>query len=324
MGTTMPDTKFGSTILTVRGHLSGIRTVHSGSAPSRLRGLTVLGGPEDSTQPGQTRTRDWVISVRKDPVGRRRFILARATGSGHISISELAGQLDVSMETVRRDLAIMEANGLMHRTRGGAYPARNDRVRASAGHSESDPDADRIATVAAEKISGAHTVYLDEGPVIQEVASRIAERRLGDLIAIPDPLTVITPSLTAARLLAPAPGVAVIMLGGKVQPDLLATVDYSTLKPMADMTIDIAVMGSCGVSIDGGATTEDPDVSATKSHVMSLARQSCLLVRQSDFGKVSEFRFAEIGDFDLLITDSSVLSHEAKQLAALGPRVIRV
>ncbi len=63
-----------------------------------------------------------MVDVRKNPVDRRRFILARAACVGHIGVSELAGQLNVSMETVRRDLAIMEAHGLMRRTYGGAYP----------------------------------------------------------------------------------------------------------------------------------------------------------------------------------------------------------
>lgn len=262
------------------------------------------------------------MDIRRKAIDRRRFILTRAAETGHIGVSEMAGALRVSMETVRRDLAVMEANGLMRRTYGGAYPVNQYISTARPG--ESMEDAGRIAQAGVDQIGDAQSIYLDDGSLHQAVANVITERRLAHRLGILSSLVVLTPSLTAASLLARAPGVSVVMLGGLVRPETLATLGETTFGMIGKSPIDVAFMEATGVSVAGGATTEDRAISKVKSRVMSRARRRILLADQARFGLTSRCRFAGIGDFDYLITSSSLLAHEAKQYTALGPHVIRV
>lgn len=263
--------------------------------------------------------------VWKNPIDRRRFILARATGTGHIGISELAGQLNVSMETVRRDLAIMESDGVMRRTYGGAYPVPQH-VMSEHPVADSHADLRLIAAAGVELLdpTRSQVVFLDEGDLMQEVATLISTARLARPSDVAAPLTVITPALSVAALCAPAPGVSVVILGGRVHHETLAAYELTAVDGRSDFSVDVALMTSPGVTVACGATAANAASAVVKTQMSSIARQRLLLVPQSAFGRTSPWKFADIGDLDVIVTDSSLLAHEAKQYAALGPRVIRV
>lgn len=65
---------------------------------------------------------------------RRRLILAQARGSGHIAVTDIADELDVAAETVRRDLKVLEDHGLLRRTHGGAYPVEGAGFESNMAH----------------------------------------------------------------------------------------------------------------------------------------------------------------------------------------------
>lgn len=262
--------------------------------------------------------------VKKNPDARRRFIFDRATDVGHIGISDLAGQMNVSMETVRRDLAVMESNGLIRRTYGGAYPVRQASHKLLLSMGAAHPEVARIAAAGAEILVGARSVYLDGGDAVHALAALITARRVADPASCAQTLTVHTRSLTAASSLVTAPNVNVVVLGGRVRADTLATVVSAPPEDLSGVDIDFAVMAASAVSVEGGVTTDEADTCLVKSHLMTLAQQRVLLAPQSACGRTAAHRFADVGDFDLLITGSSMLAHEAKEYTALGPRVIRV
>src|SRR3954447_5775096 len=142
---------------------------------------------------------------------RRRLILAQARGAGHVAVTEIADELDVAAETVRRDLKVLEEHGLVRRIHGGAYPVEGAGFESNMDHRSGHrvPEKRRIAVAAVENLGDAETVYLDEGFTPQLVAD--------ELLQLQRPLTVVTSSLAAAGLLAPADNMSVILLGGRVR-----------------------------------------------------------------------------------------------------------
>ena len=132
---------------------------------------------------------------------RRRLILAQARGAGHIAVTEIADELDVAAETVRRDLKVLEDHGLLRRTHGGAYPVEGVGFRVQHRPPQQSPGSRRSAAsrvAAAEQLGPAETVYLDEGFTPQLVAE--------ELVNVGRPLTVVTSSLaTAGASSPPAP-----------------------------------------------------------------------------------------------------------------------
>ena len=249
---------------------------------------------------------------------RRRLILAQARGAGHIAVTEIADELDVAAETVRRDLKLLEDHGLLRRTHGGAYPVEGAGFETNMAYRSESwvPEKRRIAAAAADQLGPAETVYLDEGFTPQLVAE--------ELVALSRPLTVVTSSLATAGILAAAATINVILLGGRVRGRTLATVDHWATGMLADLVIDLAIMGANGVTRDRGLTVPDSAVAAVKAKAMAVSRRKVFVGIHTKFGITSFCRFSDVGDFETLITDTALSAHEGHRYSALGPQVIRV
>lgn len=249
---------------------------------------------------------------------RRRLILEHARGDGHIEVAELAVRLDVATETVRRDLKVLEEHGLVRRTHGGAYPVDGAAFETTMTHRSGHrvPEKRRIAMAAAENLGDAETIYLDEGFTPQLVAD--------ELIKLQRPFTVVTASLSVAGALAPVETMSVILLGGRVRGRTLGTVDYWATNMLSDLVIDLAILGTNGISRDRGLTTPDPAVSAVKHKVVAVSRRRLFVGIHTKFGTNSFCKFADIADFETLVTDTGLSTHDAHRYTALGPAVIRV
>ena len=237
---------------------------------------------------------------------------------GWVDVTELAERLKISPETVRRDLKVLDDHGLVSRTHGGAFPAQGSRYETSlslrARHQV--PEKRRIASAAAAALDDARTVFVDEGFTQELVAEEL--RRLDR------PLTVVTASLGVARIMAPAEQMSVIQLGGRVRERTMGTVDHWAIDMLSDMVIDLAIMGANGISLDRGLTTPDPALQALKQRVVLVSRRRVFVGISTKFGVRSFCRFADVTDFEKLITDNGLTAYDARRYSDLGPEVIRV
>ncbi|MEE1754703.1 DeoR/GlpR family DNA-binding transcription regulator [Streptomyces sp. SP18CS02] len=248
---------------------------------------------------------------------RRRAILDIARQDGSVAVNRLATELGVAKETVRRDLRALEEHGLVRRTHGGAHPVESAGFETSLASRTTRlvPQKSRIGAVAADLIGDAETVFVDEGFTPQLVAQALPRDR---------PLTVITASLAVASSLADAERTAVLLLGGRLRGATMATVDHWATRMLAGFVIDLAYIGANGISREYGLTTPDPAVCAVKAQAMRSARRHVFVGVHTKFGAVSFCRFAEVGDFEAIVTDGGLPSAEAQRYSLLGPQVLRV
>ena len=252
---------------------------------------------------------------------RRRHLLARARTDGHVGVTDAAVELQVSVETVRRDLKLLEAHGLVRREYGVAYPVESAGFESDLASRESKgaggllPEKQRIAAEAVQHIDDAETIFIDEGYLPQLLVRNLSTDR---------PLTVVTSSLPVASMLAVRPSCSVFVLGGRVRGRTLATVDHWATSMLSEFVIDLAFLGSNGISRTHGLTTPDPAVAAVKSAVVRASRRRIFIGAHVKFSAVSFARFAEVPDFEALITDTGLVPSEAHRYAELGPTVIRV
>ncbi|MGW0632192.1 DeoR/GlpR family DNA-binding transcription regulator [Streptomyces sp. NPDC002758] len=251
-----------------------------------------------------------------DTEERRRGILETARRSGSVDVGKLAADLGVSKETVRRDLNLLERHGLVRRTHGGAHPVESAgfETTLTARTTMHVPEKSRIATAAAELLGDAETVYIDEGYTPQLIAAALPRDR---------PLTMVTASLSTAGTLASAENINVLLLGGRVRGGTLATVDHWATRMLSGFAIDLAYVGANGISREYGLTTPDPAVSALKAEVMRVAKRRVFSGVHTKFGAVSFCRFAQVTDFEAIVTDAGLHSSEARRYALLGPQVIQ-
>jgi len=247
---------------------------------------------------------------------RRKQLLTLVRGEGHIVVSNMAAQLDVAVETVRRDLKLLEDRGLLRRTHGGAYPVHwaSDRLEQSA--SDSLTGMCRIAMATAPHFDGVATVFLDKGAIHQLIARQ--------LVWTPRPLAVVTASLINATILATAPYVQVILLGGRVDPTELDTVDHWTTTMLTHFAPDLAILGANGLSVEGGATVATSAAAALNKTAMYVSKKTIFVGDHLQFGVSETYRFATADEFDVIITDQSLPVEDAQRFAAKGLALSRV
>jgi DeoR family transcriptional regulator, fructose operon transcriptional repressor len=248
---------------------------------------------------------------------RQHRIVALARRHGEVDVAKLAAELAVSAETIRRDLRLLEKHGLLRRTHGGAYPVETAKfetdlaIRTTRGV----PEKRRIAAAAVSLIGDAETVFIDEGFTPQLIAEALPADRT---------LTVVTASLGTAALLANSPTTTVLLLGGRVRGRTLATVDHWATRMLAEFVIDLAFVGANGISREHGLTTPDPAVADVKAQVIRASRRRVFAGVHTKFGVSSFCRFAEVVDFETIVTDTALPASEAHRYSLLGPVVLRV
>jgi DeoR family transcriptional regulator, fructose operon transcriptional repressor len=248
---------------------------------------------------------------------RQHRIVTLARDEGEVDVGKLAADLAVAPETIRRDLRVLEQHGLIRRTHGGAYPVETARFETTleARTTRRVPEKRRIAAAAVDLLGDAETLFIDEGFTPQLIAEALPTDR---------PLTVVTASLSTAAALSTSATITPILLGGRVRGRTLATVDHWTTRMLAGFVIDLAYIGANGISREHGLTTPDPAVADVKAQAVRVARRRVFSGVHTKFGVSSFCRFAEIADFETIVTDAALPASEAHRYASFGPQVIRV
>lgn len=248
---------------------------------------------------------------------RQEAIVERARGKGRVEVASLASALDVSLETVRRDLGVLEKRGMLRRTHGGAVPVERVRFEPEVSERQAAQVAEkaRIAEAALEFLPERGTVALDAGTTTAALAELLPAGR---------ELTVLTNCLPIASALASNPSTKVVISGGRVRARTLATVDDAAARFLEDFAPDVAFIGANGVSAGRGLTTPDESEAAAKKALVRGAGRVIALADHTKVGREHFVRFARPEEVDVLITDSGLGDAAADELLRTGIEVLRV
>jgi len=246
---------------------------------------------------------------------RQQQILDSARTAGRVEVNVLAEALDVTPETIRRDLTILERHGVLRRVHGGAIPV--ERLGFEPGvETRSDrfvAEKERIAKAALPHLPDGGTVLLDAGTTTLRLAERLPRDR---------ELTIVTNSLAIAALVAQHPNLSLYLLGGRVRGRTLAAVGSWLTNALQDVFVDVAFIGTNGLSVKRGLTTPDQSEAAAKRAMISAARRSVVLTDHTKIGVDHFSRFADLSDIAAVITDSGLDPETAAEIEALGPEVV--
>ncbi|MFD1537036.1 DeoR/GlpR family DNA-binding transcription regulator [Nonomuraea guangzhouensis] len=247
---------------------------------------------------------------------RQQEILRRARTAGRVDVVSLADELDVTTETIRRDLTALERAGVLRRVHGGAIPVER------MGFEPALATRDEVLTAEKERIAKAALAELPEdGSVIIDAGTTTG--RLVPILPTDRELTVVVNSPPLATVLAGRANLSVIMLGGRVRGRTLATVDDWALRPLSQLHVDVAFMATNGCSAAKGLTTPDPAEAAIKRAMVTAAERSVLLADHTKFTNTYLASFAELSEIDVVITDTGLDLALAAELSAAGPEVVR-
>jgi DeoR family fructose operon transcriptional repressor len=247
---------------------------------------------------------------------RQQQILAAARRDGRVDVASLATTLDVTPETVRRDLTVLERHGLVRRVHGGAIPVEQLGFEPGLAQREGllAGEKDRIAKAALDELPDGGAIVLDAGTTTV---------RLAELLPTDREITVVTHALPVATVLATRPGITLHLVGGTVRGRTLAAVGTWALRELGDIRVDVTFLGTNGLSAEHGLTTPDLAEAAVKRALVRAARRTVVLADHTKLGREDFAHVADLAEVDTLITDSGVAPELADEIEAAGPRVVR-
>lgn len=247
---------------------------------------------------------------------RRRLLLAQVRRLGSAEVETLADALAVSASTIRRDLALLEAEGLLTRAHGGAY------VRGSVSANGADIAMCRsdTATSVKARIGQAAARYVDDGMTVMILAGSTTAAMLPHLAG--RSLTVVTNGLDIGHTLAAEPDITVVMLGGVLHREQMTLLGPLTEQSMADLHVDALFAGAWGISPDVGVTG-DKVIQAGYHHSMLQHTDSLVVLADaSKFGRRGPTVLAGIDQVDHFVTDVDVPTPVADDLRDRGADVV--
>jgi DeoR/GlpR family transcriptional regulator of sugar metabolism len=246
------------------------------------------------------------------PEHRRKQLMEGLSDSGAVTVHDLAENLGVSEATVRRDLAILERLGRVHRTHGGAmlpgFAPPSEPAHASKATQQVD-EKQAIAREAAALVVDGDVVILDSGSTTLHLARELRTKR---------GLTVVTSDLKIALELCDAPTHDVIIVGGRVRPHLYSVIGPTAEGTLADIRVQTAFLGADAIDVEYGVTNANFDEVPVKQRALAAGAAAVLLADHTKFDKTSLTKVASVRAFDRIITDWRIPAATAHAIRQAG------
>jgi len=242
---------------------------------------------------------------------RQRRLLAWIEQRERVSVPEIIDRFAVSPATARRDLEVLAGEGKVQRVHGGAIAMRRTPPEPPVMQRalEQAEEKRRIAVAAATLIADGETIFLSSGTTVMEVAYLLRCRR---------DLTVFTNSLLVATVLADAPGVEVILLGGMVRSSERSLVGTLTMRSLAELRAIKVIFGIRAIDLEQGLTNNSFEESVVDREILRVASEMILVADYTKFGRVSTVFVAPIEAIDVLVTDAAAPADMVAALRVAG------
>lgn len=212
-----------------------------------------------------------------------------------VRITDLASLLNVTKETIRRDLREMEQDGELIRTHGGAYildGVQND-IDISTRQVLKTAEKELIAQKVETLVHSGDSIFLDGSTTSWVIAKSITNRHL----------TVLTPSLEIAKILSASETIKLHVIGGEFSPATMSFTGNSALRTLEQYYVDKAIISCRSVSMESGITDTNDSDAALHKLILAHSRQKYLVVDHSKLDNTSFSYVAPISILDGIVMD---------------------
>ena len=216
--------------------------------------------------------------------------------SGSVSVEQLADKLDVTLQTVRRDVQRLADAGLLTRFHGGVRVASST-IENLAYRQRETLNAEgkaRIAKAVAQRVPNDCSLILNIGTTTEAVAKALLQHK---------GLRVITNNLNVAEILCSNTDYEVIVAGGVVRARDRGIVGEATVDFIRQFRVDIAIIGISGVELDGSLRDFDYREVKVAQAIIGHAREVWLVADSSKFNRPAMVELAQLNQVARLFTD---------------------
>jgi len=230
------------------------------------------------------------------PEERQKRIEAYLQKAEFSSLDELAQHVTASPSTVRRDLAVLEAGGVLRRTHGGArlVNPKSDEFAFSKRDTHEFDEKEAIGKACAELIRPNSTVIIDAGTTCYHVGRHLDEKSL----------QMITNSLPVANFFAASPKVEVVVSGGVIYPRLGVLVGPLAVEAFSHIHADVAIMSSGGITLEGVTNSHSLLIEIQRAMIQGV-QKVIFFLDHTKFGRHSVSRLCDLDCIDTIVTDAA-------------------
>lgn len=245
---------------------------------------------------------------------RHKAILEIARKTGRVTVDSLADRLEVTHQTIRKDLNDLSASNLLARVHGGAVITSGiDNLAYEARRVVAQQEKRAIGEAVAALIPDNASIFINIGTTTEEVARALASRQ---------GLLVITNNLNVVDLLYQNSEIEVIVVGGRVRAVDRASVGAFAVEFIKSFKVDFAIIGASAIDEDGTLLDFDMNEVQVSQAIIHNARQVILAADCSKLGRPAPVRIGHIGDVHVFATDRMISPGLASICEAQGVRVI--
>jgi DeoR/GlpR family transcriptional regulator of sugar metabolism len=250
------------------------------------------------------------------PDQRRESIVQALHRERVLSFRQLSDLVGVSQMTVRRDVAVLEEQGLVQATTGGAKLATRLVLEPSRAEKATSEIAEKtaIARAASRLVRDTMTIYLDAGTTAQ--AMRPFLEHIHDL-------TVVTNDIATVQAFLDHPSADLISVGGRVDRTNLSTIGRLTRLTLAELSLDLAFISSSSWDLGHGVTTPVEAKVEAKRAAVDAAERAVLVADSSKYGRFAKYRALRLAELAEVITDGALPDMAAQAISSAGIRVVR-
>ena len=248
--------------------------------------------------------------------GRLQKILQYLEEHQTATLKQLSTLNQVSLDTVRRDLARLEAEGRLRRVRGGAILEGIDVTAQLPEQEEPERKQEKqaIASLLGPFITDGQAVALSGGTTCAEVAAFLVKNYYR--------LTVLTNNLRALEILAEAPTFTVLVPGGIVDTDTDELFGQQCEEDIQKYNLDVAVLGAYAVSAEKGLTDDRFYQKGILQAMINAARTKILVADATKFGRTACVNICPLDRIDIVVSDTTLSAEEVQKLEAIGLQVV--
>ncbi len=244
---------------------------------------------------------------------RHHAILTRARQSGKVRATPLAATLGVAVQTIRRDLRDLAAAGLLERTHGGAVlPSGTRNIAYDDRRALNRAAKQRIASRTATLIPDNASLFLNIGTTTEAIARALRQHQN---------LKVVTNNLNVATTLMDSPTCEVIVAGGHLRPSDGGLVGDLAALAIARFKVDIAVIGTSAIDIDGDLLDFDAEEVRVSQAIITAARQTIVVADKAKFTRKAPVKIGSLSEVDHFVTDGIPSERLANACADWGTKV---
>ena len=248
---------------------------------------------------------------------RRRAILDLLARQGRVLVTELSSHFDTSQVTIRKDLEILHAQRQVHRTHGGALPARENTPEDPTLREKEKlhrQEKLRIAERAAARVKEGQVVILDSGTTTTAIARALRSFQR---------LTIVTNAVNIAAELA-GTAIEVILTGGTLRKN-----SFSLVGPIAEDTLrrlsaDLLFLGVDGFDVHYGLSTPNLLEAKVNRVMVEVAKRTVVVCDSSKFGRRSLSLIVSPSALQEVITDRGVPKIDLRVLKQAGIEITLV